>query len=134
LRLRPIEWSLFLQAWFWLLVFEIGLRVLSFQHLRAYAEKVRWQADPQEATAIISQTIQAVERARRAHLIPMTCLRRSLTLQYMLGMQGIKTQLKIGVAKSNGELIAHAWLEADKTLIGEREVVYEKFSILDIHK
>ena len=52
----------------------------------------------------------------------MTCLRRSLTLQWLLARGGLDTTLQFGVRRENGSLQAHAWLEyqgqvIDKTLI-----------------
>ena len=69
--------------------------------------------------------------ASRNHLVPMTCLRRALTLQWLLVRRGIQTELRIGVKKnSNQRIEAHAWLEYSGTPIGEPEVVTERYAIL----
>ncbi|MCZ3364274.1 MULTISPECIES: lasso peptide biosynthesis B2 protein [Methanobacterium] len=54
-----------------------------------------------------------------------TCLTRALAAQILLAGQNYNSNLKIGVSKNNGELEAHAWLEADdKIVLGESEVEY----------
>jgi len=51
----------------------------------------------------------------------MRCLRRALTLQWLLGRKGIATTLEIGVRKEGQDLRSHAWLEHDGRLVGEPE-------------
>lgn len=39
------------------------------------------------------------------------CLTRSLYLQWLLRRRGVPTDLRIGVLLSDGQLLAHAWME-----------------------
>ena len=58
------------------------------------------------------------------------CLTQALVVQFMLWRRGIDTELRIGVDKSEGELIAHAWVMLDgKVLIGG-ELSETKYQVL----
>jgi len=57
----------------------------------------------------------------------MTCLRRSLVLQRMLGRRSIPAELRLGVRKEEGQLKAHAWLEYQGQPVGEAEDLEEKY-------
>ncbi len=71
-----------------------------------------------------------VRTAGRNHFHPMSCLRRALVLQWLLGKRGIQTDLRFGARSVEGQLQAHAWLERNGKLVSEPEVVYERFSVL----
>jgi hypothetical protein len=131
-RLSPRGWLFFIEAWFWLLIFDIGLRTLSFSKIQVYAANLALYPAPfsKQIDELILALSNAVDHARYNHLYPMTCLRRSLTLQKMLSERGISTELKIGVHKEAKQLIAHAWVEYQGKPIGEREYIAEKFSPL----
>ena len=53
-----------------------------------------------------------------------SCLRKAVALAWVLSGRGIAATVKIGVAKADGELRAHAWLE------GRAEVTLEDLSPL----
>lgn len=129
--LSPGEWLLFMQAWTWLLIFDIALRTLPFKKVQALVAHAKHPAEPRQVSDLIEQTRLAVDRARYAHLIPMTCLRRSLALQHILGTKGIATQLRIGVAKNEKKMAAHAWLEYNQTAICEQRGSLHNYSAFD---
>lgn len=131
-RLSPTDWLLFIEAWFWLLIFDIGLRTLSFPKLQAYAARLVSCSTPslKQIDDLILALCNSVDHARYNHLYQMTCLRRSLVLQKMLSERGISTELKIGVQKEAKQLIAHAWVEYQGKPLGEREHIVETFSPL----
>jgi hypothetical protein len=125
------EWRYLAQAWFWLLFFDIGLRTRGFSTLQQYAAKMRPTDEaPARTQALIQALNTAVERARHHHIFPMTCLRRSLALQKMLANHGIAATLKIGVQKTDGGLVAHAWIEAQGQRIGEPERITEDYRVI----
>ena len=56
---------------------------------------------------------------RAAARLPGTCLVRALALQRLLAEHGHSSELRIGVAKGAGGLVAHAWLvDGAEVLIG----------------
>lgn len=128
-RFSATEWLLFFQAWFWLLFFDIGLRTRPFPSLQTFAVRASAGLAPssEQPEDLILALKTAVDRARRNHLYPMTCLRRSLALQKMLTQRGIVSELKIGVQKELGTLSAHAWVEYRGKPIGEPEQVMDQY-------
>lgn len=120
---------MFLRAWVWLLVFDFVLHTWTFGAVRRLAVRTLAPA-PANPAREIARCLQAVERARVYHLYPMTCLRRSLTLQKLLAGQGVKADLRIGVNKNDGVFAAHAWIEAGGEIVGERELVEEQYRVL----
>ncbi len=132
-RLSAEGWMLFLQAWFWLMIFDIGLRTRPFPELQSFASRPAscQTRSPEQTESLLLKSKVAVDRARNNHLYPMTCLRRALTLQKMLAQRGIASELKIGVRKDADQLSAHAWLEYQRKMLGEAENITEKFSTLE---
>ncbi|MDH3692366.1 MAG: lasso peptide biosynthesis B2 protein [Gammaproteobacteria bacterium] len=76
--------------------------------------------------------ITAVNIAARYHILPMTCLRRAMTLQAILARRGSFATLRMGVRKSKTEISAHAWLELGSRVINDDPDVHLQFSPLDI--
>lgn len=60
-----------------------------------------------------------------------TCLRKSLTLWFLLRNQGIETELKIGTRFNQGEFQAHAWVEYQGYVVGEPQGVKQSFVAFD---
>jgi hypothetical protein len=135
LSLSRGEWWLLTRAWVLLLLVDMGLRsrMISFRRLqKILAPKSRTldKSQPEEARVTIRRLRRWVDIAARYHLHPMTCLRRSLVLQRLLGQQGIAANLQIGVRKEEENLDAHAWLEYHGLPIGESEYITEYFAPL----
>jgi hypothetical protein len=130
------DWFFLLQAWWMLLLVDLGLRLIAFiklQKMLAKSQRRRQgRAFTQDmAIAEIQRERRLVRIASRRHFYPMTCLRRSLTLQWLLARRGIATELRIGVKKSAAQkLEAHAWLEYNRLPIGEPEKITEQYAIL----
>lgn len=53
----------------------------------------------------------AVDASARHGPCAGSCLSRSLTLLYLLRRRGVRGTLRIGVAKTNGRVDGHAWVE-----------------------
>jgi hypothetical protein len=117
---------MFFQAWGWLLIFDLALRVLPFRYVETLA-LVSQKRKPTNPTQIIERCLLAVDRAKRYHIYPMTCLRRSLALVRLLNQRGISAKLVIGVSKKGKDLSAHAWVDAQGQIIGEPEAVEKNF-------
>jgi hypothetical protein len=133
LKLSLQDWWVLTQAWFVLLLFDLGLRLMGFPKLQTWTKETRARTSsrsPAEKAPTIQHTRKLLDIASRNHLYTMTCLRRSLALQWMLARSGIHTELRFGARKENGVLSAHAWLEHDGIPIGEPEVVTERFEVL----
>ena len=108
--------SILLEAWVMLCFFDISLRLGGFDRIRLIAKRSRLltklhddQTDRQRLARRINWLVAV---ASRWHIKPMTCLRQSLTLQWMLSRRGIDSKLRLGVNRSE-DFEAHAWLEYD---------------------
>ena len=73
-----------------------------------------------------------VRAAARRHLYPMTCLRQSLVLRWLLGRAGIPAELRLGARREAATLEAHAWVEYRGEPIGEAPDVVVRYATLDL--
>ena len=131
-KLSLSDWFTLTEAWWRLIFFHFALFVTSYDRLdnstRAADSSTRRETRAQ-AGAEAERLHKLIHYAAQIHLIPMTCLVKSLTLKKMLSKQNIPAQIRIGVHKDQGILRAHAWVEVGKTPIGEADNVAEKFNI-----
>ena len=127
-QLKRDEWRLIGQAWILLLQVELRLQFQTFPRIQAWAQAGRrpplhlQPLNPQTDQPNLAQVKSvhlAIQRAAALHLIPMTCLRRSLALQRLLAKKGIASQLRFGARKEAGEVKAHAWVEYQGQPLGE---------------
>jgi len=123
------DWYILGQAWFLLLAVDLSLRLLSFSRLQELVALGRKVGQPQATatSATIKRLRRLVDIAGRYHLYPMSCLRQSLALQWLLSRCGIIAELRFGVRKEADGLDAHAWLEYAGQPIGEPEGVAARF-------
>jgi len=121
------------RAWVLLLAAEVGLRTLPFPVVAGAAAGGGRGAEEHtgaEAMAVIERLERLVDVAARNHVIAMSCLRRALVLQRLLGRRGIQAELRFGVRKEEGDLEAHAWLEHAGRPLSERGTVRTRFAPL----
>jgi hypothetical protein len=125
------DWLTLIEAWWRLLFFHLALRVTSYDRLDDSTRAADSSARRESGAQISAQKIRLlVGYAARLHLIPMTCLHRSLALQKILSERNIPAQIRIGAQKKQGSMYAHAWVEVDKKPVGEADDIAEKFNIL----
>ena len=125
------DWSLLVQAWFLLLAFDMALRVLPFRKVQGWIKSPgQKEISTVEAERIIQRSSDFVDLVARHHLYPMTCLRRSLALQWLLSRSGLDTSLQFGVRRENGKLQAHAWLEHQGQVIDKTPIPIEQYANL----
>lgn len=133
---HPQDRLFFIQAWFLLLGIDLALRTLPLHRVQAWIQSLgRTKKAPgrEQTDAIISRASEFVDRAARHHLYAMTCLRRSLALQWLLARSGLDTRLQYGVRRENGKLQAHAWLEYQGRSIGEKVEPTSQYSPLKVN-
>jgi hypothetical protein len=74
---------------------------------------------------------KAMNRAAYHGVFRPQCLVRSVALQHMLESRGIHgSQVRVGVRMSRGQFEAHAWVEYEKTVIGDRDYHVATFTEL----
>jgi hypothetical protein len=117
----------FAQGWIFLLLADLGLRAVSFARLDGWlTPTVKGQPDE----AAVGRLVWATAAAARHHLYPMRCLPQALCLRWLLGRHGMAAELKIGVARQEDGLAAHAWVERRGQPVGEASSVEQRFATL----
>lgn len=100
----------------------LGLSLLSFKRMRlALSRAAKFLRDRRPVDDQFIQDIPwAVSVVAQRMLADGPCLTQALAVQFLFDRREYPTELKIGVLKgSQGELIAHAWLESQgQILIG----------------
>lgn len=124
------ERTVFLVSLALLPLMAVGLHRFGMARLRAWLEG----HSPQPA---VSATLETVTRARRlgrmvnaaARLSPYkaNCLKRSLTLWWLLLRRGIASDIRIGVRMGAG-LEAHAWVEIAGSIVNDTPAFIGTFS------
>lgn len=74
---------------------------------------------------------QLVSLAVRHGVHPANCLQRSLALWWLLGRQGIRSELYIGTRKEGGRLDAHAWIEMEGVVLNDSSDVRHRYEPFD---
>ena len=72
-----------------------------------------------------------VRAAARYGLGHPTCLQESLALWWLLGRQGIPSDLRVGVRKHADKFEAHAWVERNGIAMNEPEGLHEHYAAFD---
>jgi hypothetical protein len=115
-RVRPQRWPFWIGLLFWLLVADLALRALPYRRAAALlAGRLRQSPRGRPGSTLSEGQVLAlaaqVDAAARYHLYPMQCLRRALVLRRLLMRRGVAAEIRFGVRKERGRLIAHAWVE-----------------------
>jgi Transglutaminase-like superfamily len=72
-------------------------------------------------------TVRMVRIAERYHRWWSNCLKKSLVLWALLRVQGLESDLRIGVQREAGEFKAHAWVEYEGEVLNDRSDVAVEF-------
>ena len=137
--IRKWHWSrlanterLLLQALVLFPLIALSLKLWGLQKTQAVLMKLphRNLSAPSKALPLIIATVQMVLLATR-YSKRWTCLKKSLVLWYLLHRQGIDSQLQIGVRLEQGQFQAHAWVEYQGTVVGDRHDVRQHYTALD---
>lgn len=121
-QLPPGERVVLMQAWGLFFLAELALRILPLRHLLTLADKVFLKPHAENSSRpapahVIARMAWLVDVAGRYVPVRVTCLMQALVLSWLLGRRGIATTLRIGVARREGDLTAHAWLELNGRVI-----------------
>jgi hypothetical protein len=85
-----------------------------------------------EARRAARRVALGVSRAADHGVFTPTCLVRSMAITSRLLREGIEGgTLRVGVARRNGEFVAHAWVEFGGEVIGDDASAVERYEPLD---
>jgi len=131
---RKLSWRhrvLLMRAWVLLLVAAPALRVFGFRWTQAVltprAGASAGRRDLPEAQAIA----RTVHRAANWSPSKPNCLARSLVLVRLLRLKGFEAELRIGVAKPDETLAAHAWVEHGGVALAEADSTLQTYVPFD---
>jgi hypothetical protein len=112
----------------WMPLFWLGLRTLGLARFQALLADS--MGPPRNAMPLrdIQTFGELVNIAARHTPFPVTCLTRSLLLEWMLRRRGVDSQLRIGVRLTQGTLDAHAWVECDGVPVNDQPDVASHFA------
>ena len=122
LRLDPATRRLLIEAGLWLAAVRVGLTLLGFRRLNRllglwFSEEVRGDMKPplgpfREHRSEADRVFWAVSAAGRRIPGGRSCLVQALAARLLLARSGIRSRLRLGAARGEGNRFeAHAWLE-----------------------
>lgn len=124
------EQSVLLAALVLLPAVRVGLRALGLRRVLAMLDR-RLPAAARCANADFVALRTARLVAVAARISGGTCLARSIVLVTLLKRRGIPAELRIGVRKGERGFEAHAWVEAEGTILNDGPDVAERFTAFD---
>lgn len=130
---RPARW-LFLRAAALLPLVSLSLRLRGFRKTQAFLQKfLSLPSHPADISVSSSANlaVRMVRAAVRTSIGHPTCLDESLAIWWLLGRQGIRSELKVGVRKEGEKFEAHAWVELDGTALNEPEARHLHYAAFD---
>lgn len=119
--LSPLQRRTVVVAWWLLPLVWLALWSFGLPRLRAWLTR---RAMPRSTQAVTLDDAGALGRAVNiaADLspFPVTCLTRSLLLEWWLRRKGVPSDLRIGVQLRDGAFRAHAWVECVGVPVNDR--------------
>ncbi len=114
---------LLVKAAFLLVGFRVGLALMPFPMVVSALKRIaRTPANAPEDQDSANHIVNAVKSMSRAIPGCRSCLTQSLTAKTLLSRAGFQALLRIGVARLDGRVQAHAWVESQgEILIGGEE-------------
>jgi hypothetical protein len=126
--------GIFLRAAVLLPLISLSLRVRGFRKTQASLQK--HLSSPKNSSRTFEPgsadlTVRMVRAAVRHSIGHPTCLEESLALWWLLGRQGISSELRIGVRKHDEKFEAHAWVEREGMAVNEPQALHEHYAAFD---
>jgi hypothetical protein len=125
--------GLFLRAAALLPLISLSLRLRGFRKTQASLQKylsISSKEDDSSVPSRVGLTVRMVRAAVRHSIGHPSCLEESLALWWLLGRQGIASELRIGVRKHVEKFEAHAWVERKGVAVNEPESLHEHYAAL----
>ena len=127
--------ALFLRALVTLPLVGLSLKFRGFDTTRSKLRKMALGATQRTVSDStnkqIALTARMVNAADRHGLVHPSCLVKSLTLWWLLGRQGITSELRVGVRKEGGNFEAHAWVERGGMAVNEPDERHHHYAAFD---
>jgi hypothetical protein len=129
--LQAAELMFFVEAWCRLHAMRSKIKKSNATQLREMLRAKHISTATIDSSVDLQRAWLMVNRAARTQDWSTMCLPRSLVLTDMLRNRGHNAILRIGVNKSRStatpKLFAHAWVEVDEYIVGEKATVENRF-------
>lgn len=123
----PYRW-VFGQAIVLLPCVALGIHLLGFTLVKNLLARSSSRQRPRSTwQGRVDAVARLVQAATTHGLWRANCLQRSLVLWWLLRRRGIMADLCVGVARDTNQLTAHAWVEHDGVVIGDRPDIHQRF-------
>jgi hypothetical protein len=103
------------------------LRFLAHPQQVSQKNSARLLADVERTRLTVRMVNAAVHHAWRSS----TCLEKSLVLWWLLGRQGIASELRIGARKVQDKFEAHAWVERQGIAVDDPQQLHRHYAAFD---
>ena len=127
--------GLFLRALVTLPVVALELKLRGFAHTQAALQRKLSLPQPELSPELVKTrtalTAHMINAADRHGLVHPSCLAKSMVLWWLLGRQGIRTQLRIGIRKQEEKFEAHSWVERDGVALNEPDEHHKHYAAFD---
>lgn len=124
--MAPADRAVARRAAIGLLYVPLMLRLVRIDRLQGLLRR-RFPANPGDPSRL-SRVAGIVSRVVAAHPYRANCLERSLVYWWLLGREGIGSDLRFGVRPSaSGTPDFHAWIEVEGAVINDRPDIAEEF-------
>ena len=110
----------------------VGLRMFGYARMRAFLVHGKGTRPAGRDLRAAQALARLVHGAAQWSPARANCLPRSLVLCRLLEKQGLQAELRLGVAKADGTLTAHAWVEHAGMALGEPVATGQRFSTLHV--
>jgi len=111
IRLKNVEKKDILMTVCYILKAEIVLKFFSYKSSQKLIFRQVEGSLKGDAMPVLRRKILLVERVCRNLPWGVSCLRKSISLRDLLSKAGIGSEIRIGVNKVDGKVIAHAWVQ-----------------------
>lgn len=125
---------MFLRAAVLLPVISISLRFRGFRATQNWLRRFLPAERPKEGQRAMEEaaTVERAVRAARSYGIGNpSCLEQSLALWWLLGREGMSSELRIGVRKLGEKFEAHAWVQCQGLVLGEPDALHRHYAAFD---
>ncbi|HVS13020.1 MAG TPA: lasso peptide biosynthesis B2 protein [Thermoanaerobaculia bacterium] len=135
-ELAPADRRLVIGAALGLPLVELGLRALGPRRLIALLER----SVPAAGTPLgeHGDSVAAARRAERliaaaasGGLLRATCLRRAIVLWWVLRRRGVACEVRLGVRREGGSVLAHSWVASGPVVLGEGDDRGRRFAAFE---
>ena len=107
-----------------------SLRILGFRRTQALLAPAVVAAPGREDLPTAQSIARIVNGAAPWSPLPAHCLPRAVVLCRLLSQQGMQAELRLGVARPDGEFSAHAWVEHAGAALAEPDGLEQRFAAI----